>query len=1363
MILYRRLLPDWQLTRNWVFSLLLIVSIAKAQPVHLQSQLSPQIIDVEKGLPQAFVSAVVTDQEGFVWAGTLGGLARYDGQRMLVFAHQARDSSSIANNLITTITQGDDHSLWLLFESGELDCFDTHSGRSQHFPQLARALANLPYEPYIRVDKQQGIWGIIKGQGAFRYDTRKNVLTRFRRQTNQLRSDSLVGLAITNQGNVWLATQRGLSGYNPRTGHITQHTFTLQLNTPPAGLPWGSNLTEVLIGDGDDVIFTDKNRLLFFSPATNQFRSVQLPPSQPRLRTWLATGPKGGIYLILDDTLYRYTSGEGVLPVWHYKPAANEPLLLAGLACTGLSVDKSEVAWLGGNTKGLFRLDLTTTPLQPFTYQTTFCYDAIQTALGLNLSACFNWPFKSIAPSSYSFRMTSDQHRLWMALDREAGYYDTRTRSFSKTIVPLDKSTGATQGTIRGISLAPDGVAWLVRADGTPLYYEPATRRWRSLPINPWNKSLEANYLLADDHDLWVTTVKDGLLRISRSDRTSKLIRFAGSGDNQPNKRLLTLAADPGDPDVLWIGSHQGLIRFNKRTRRYRLFGTDQGLPEATVYTILADQQGYLWLSTNRGLCRFDPVHYNILTLTRSDGLPGQEFNRFHALKFPDGRLAFGGIKGWVLFNPARIVLDQTTPTVALTGLSINNQVVNQYGRYSPLDRPLNYLPDLQLTYQQNYLSVDFAALHYHQPDRATYRYQLKGYDATWIVTRRPAAVYTKLPPGHYVLRVNAANAAGRWSPYVKQLPVLIRPPVWATGWAYGLYGLLAGLLGWSIVRWRVRRERQRQEMILHERQAEDLRQLDAAKTRFFANVSHELRTPITLLVGPLSSVLARQQLDARDEKLIRLASNSAQQLGELVDELLNLTGAEAGQLIVQPQPVLLDDWFQTCMAPFELRARQLAIELTCESVGMANHWVQMDGGKVRQILHNLLTNACKFTSSGGHIMVVIIGGGDQLQFTVRDTGRGIHPADLPHVFERYFQTSQPNTPLEGGTGIGLALSRELVRLMQGTITVDSILGQGSVFSVTLPLTEVPGLTAAIQTTQVAAGDDFPPDSADAPDQTKGVDTSFALPMMAGASLLVVEDNIDLRTYLTAVFAPTFHVIAVANGQAALEQLGAMNQLPVLIIVDIMMPVMDGFQFLEAIKTHPAYRIIPVVMLTARAHSADKLRALRLGVDDYLLKPFKTVELTARVEALLRNQFERRQAYAVVEDSSIAPVYAGSELQKPVDAVSVPPLSASDLAWLERLEVLVNARAGDPDVTADELADELAMSRRTYYRTLNRLTGLTPAQYLSEVRFSQARQLLENRQVTSVKQVAYQVGFRKVSYFSQLYEQRFGKKPSDYL
>ncbi len=1345
-----------------------------------------QVISVEQGLPQAFVSGVVQDDAGFIWLGTLGGVARYDGRQVVPFVHNPNQPTSPRSNIVIWLERGGPNHIWLRYENGKIDRMDTQTGRCQHFPRLDSSLHSLYEDRRLHIDRHGNLWGLSQFKGIFRYDVARNRFTRYRRATHNLVSDTVSTLAEDRQGRIWAISPTGLSQISSNGRSV--HSARFQMPLPGiASMCINDERVRAFVRPNGEIILNNQTHLLFIDPEKLITRSVafasrELAVDQPLLNQ----SDEGSVHLMAGGTLFQYDDRTGITPVLNYRPLYGNQR--GGLQETSICLDRSGVLWIGANIKGLFRVDLAAPRLQAFRYTLEFCSDALQTGLGLNLSSLFSWPFeKPRTASSYFFRTTYDQQgRLWMGMGNEIGYYSFQTRSFTHLPPPNPRPINPARPNafIRGIAVLADNQVWALGQNGILFGYQPSTRRWHT----PFGRTdVEARDLAADSNGFWATTTANGLLHYQTATHTVRSVHFErqpgpvrrgpasrspasrgpasrsdGTADSKDDEPLLSLHQDGSHPDWLWIGSHRGLIGFNKRTGRFRRFTTADGLPNNTVYSILPDRQGYLWLSTNRGLCRFHPVMHTTLTIKQADGLPGEEFNRFHHLKLPDGRLVFGGVEGWVMFDPAQIKPDTTRPVVMLTGLKINNQPLDPIRYPTRVVPALNTLSELRLAHDQNYLTFDFAALNDHQPGQLQYRYKLDGYDPDWTITTQPTIGYTRLPPGEYTLKISAFNSTLGLQSASRQLAVVVSSPPWASGWAYALYALLLGAVGWVVVRFLTERTRERRESAMRQRQADELRQLDEAKTRFFTNVSHELRTPLTLILAPLRGVLNRHRLDPQDEQFLQTADRTAHQMLGLVNELLDLSRLEAGKLDLHPQTILLNELLTDSLTPFAKQAEQLGVSLLSDLPPNEGLWVILDAPKLKRVLQNLMANALKFTPPGGTVTLRATTFDQRLQIAVIDTGRGIPPDDLPHVFDRYFQAQQAGSPHEGGTGIGLAICQELIRLMQGTITVSSSPGQGSMFGVdvrlvitTAPyeLVDEPEPEGQIlDTTSLSASVQRNGEADSILDNTLNTNA-----LKADQLILLVEDNPELSTYLTAVLSPPLPVLKAANGQAALDLLAGLPQLPSLIISDIMMPVMDGFQLLETLKAHPTYRTIPVVMLTARADMTDKLRALRLGVDDYLLKPFDEAELMARVTNLLRNQHGRQTV-------GIPVLPVGAEGSEPVieTAEETTLLSADDLTWLEHLETVTNKRLSDFDLMVDTLADDMAMTRRTFYRAVKRLTGLTPAQYVAEARLHRARLLLETRQVSSVKQVAYAVGYRQVSHFAQLYQQRFGKSPADY-
>lgn len=533
----------------------------------------------------------------------------------------------------------------------------------------------------------------------------------------------------------------------------------------------------------------------------------------------------------------------------------------------------------------------------------------------------------------------------------------------------------------------------------------------------------------------------------------------------------------------------------------------------------------------------------------------------------------------------------------------------------------------------------------------------------------------------------------------------------------------------------------------LIQQQAEELKSLDMAKSRFFANVSHELRTPLTLVLGPVQSALKSGTLDPRNTRLLETARQNGADLLKLVGSLLDLSKLEHGKMVLKESPEPVFPLMQRIISTFESHAAFLGIQLKFFIQAKEDLQLMLDREKLETILNNLLSNAFKFTDKGGNVEVRVADENDTILISVTDTGRGIAPGDLPRVFERFYQSKDKNAPAEGGTGIGLALCRELTALMGGSIRVESKPGNGSTFFVELPKKVVSGerSTETAPDSGKGTADLHTTGSESTPDKTASLPSTTS--STDRPTILVVEDNYSLQDYLHTILSPHFRVEQARNGREALEVLGDGTALPSLILSDLMMPVMDGFQLLENLKGKDATRHIPAIMLTARADVRDRLKALRIGVDDYLTKPFDEEELLVRIENLLQHRTARQE------------LVAASAME---NELSSTILSAADIAWLEQFEAFVRKNLAKDTLSIPTLSHEFAMSESTLLRQLKRLTGLSTVQYLQEMRLDEARRLLEIRSSDSIAQIASKVGYEEVRSFSRIFKQRFGKLPSEF-
>lgn len=526
------------------------------------------------------------------------------------------------------------------------------------------------------------------------------------------------------------------------------------------------------------------------------------------------------------------------------------------------------------------------------------------------------------------------------------------------------------------------------------------------------------------------------------------------------------------------------------------------------------------------------------------------------------------------------------------------------------------------------------------------------------------------------------------------------------------------------------------------EEQAEELQQLDILKSRFFTNISHELRTPLSLILGPIHSILKRGALDKKDEKLLSMAAKNGGQLNELVNEILDFSKIESEKMELQESTVNVYLFLQHLISRFDYLIEEGEIQFEFDYQGDKNEYLLIDKNKLAKVINNLLSNAFKFTPPNGTIKLQVEEIGNALKLVFNDTGRGIHAKDLPHVFDRYYQASNA-TAMTGGTGIGLSMSYQYVKLLGGEIWAESILGTGSTFFVQLPKKVVTRTADAIWDTEVSTG---PSPAAQHVAPLQG--------QVARREILVVEDNADLRIYLSQILSPSFQVKTVQNGQEALSYLQASKQhYPALVISDLMMPLMDGFELLSKLRETSIFSSLPFIMLTARTDLQDKLKALRIGVDDYLVKPFMEEELLARVDNLLRRSRSSEPSKLSKNNTEEEPLIREGNIVR----------SNQDLAWLEALEIILEKHLGNFNLTADFIAGEMLMSRTQLFRKVKKLTGLTVNQYLQEMRFQKARRLLETKAQHSVKSVALTVGFKHIKNFSQRFKERFGRLPSSYL
>ena len=876
---------------------------------------------------------------------------------------------------------------------------------------------------------------------------------------------------------------------------------------------------------------------------------------------------------------------------------------------------------------------------------------------------------------------------------------------------------------------------------------------------------------------LWVGTEQGGLNRFDFQTESFSHFTYApADSQSLSHNTVYAIAADPVEADVLWIGTGGGLNRFDVEAGSFTRF-TEQNsdIPNNVVMGIVDDDQGRLWLGTNGSISRFDAQSHAFVNYDVPGGLQAIPAAPVAAYQSRRGRIFFGGANGFYSFFPDQIGKNPVLPQVVLTQVIASDQPL-------PLNADNATTEPISLRHDRHDLAFDYVALHYSDPAKNQYAYQLEGYDATWRTagTQR-RAVYTNLPPGDYVFRVKASNSDGLWNEEGASLRFTILPPWWRTWWAYAFYGLLlaAGLVAVGQVQRRrlIRRERERamqreleqarqleamnQQLRRHEQQLEDqnrrLLELDQLKSRFFANISHEFRTPLTLILGPLRDMLdeAFAPLPDAQRAQLSLMQRNGQRLLRLINELLDLSRLEAGRLNLRARRANLVPLVKATAQAFASLAHRKKITLQVDAP-REEIMLHFEPEKIEKVIYNLLSNAFKFTPEHGTVEVCIQEDktGGHVEVVVRDTGRGIPIEALPFIFDRFHQVDTSSTREHEGTGIGLALTRELVTLHGGTVRVESEVGAGSTFTVRLPngrahLSDqaIADAEASAETSEAlnergpAAILDASPASENA--LYAGNSPAAGSPPEDAPVILIVEDNEDMRAYLRSHLAADYRIVEAPNGVEGLEQARTLK--PSLVLSDVMMPRMDGYDLCQAIKSDATLHDIPVVLLTAKADEESRIEGLKTGADDYLYKPFHAKALRVRVENLI--EIRRRLRTHFSKQVGVKPAKI--------------TVASADAVFLEDVRRIVEAELHDRHFSVERLAEELHMSPRTLRRKLQALTRLSPSGYIRSMRLERAAQLLA-QQAGRVSEVAHAVGFHSAPHFSRLFQQIYGVAPSHY-
>ncbi len=1336
-------------------NLLLFVLLLSSWMVVAQSYQFKHL-EVSDGLSNNSVNTICKDRDGFMWFGTTTGLNRYDGYTFKIYQHAENDPGSLPDNYITDIVEMPDGRFWVntgrgyvLFDK-EQDCFITD------VTGFMKNLESGGVPEQVFVDREGNTCLSVAGEGYYRYKEGGKRLF-FSYVEHSLPEHGVTQIAECSDGLLLI--------YN--TGLL------VCLDRATLAIKWKSDEIKKYIPAGKTIefsLFVDRDNCIWayslmgiwaYDCGTKSWRTdlTAIWSSRPDVIIHaVAQDIEGRIWVGKDydgiDVLEKET-GKVTSLVAHDDNGRSLP----HNTIYDLYADRDGIMWVGTYKKGVSYYSESIFKFNMYEWGDITCIeqaDENRLWLGTNDHGILLWnrstgkaePFWRDAegqlPNPVVSMLKSKDGKLWVGTFNGGLYCmnGSQIRSYKEGV-----GNALASNNVWALVEDDKGRIWIASLGGGLQCLEPVSGTFETYTSS--NSALLENNVTSlcwvDNNTLFFGTANQGVGMMDMRTREIKKIQGQSGNVKLSNDAVNHVYKD--SRGLVWIATREGLNVYD--TRRH-VFLDLSSVAEAKgnfIAAITEDQERNMWVSTSRKVIRvtvasdgkgsylFDSRAYN-----SEDGLQNCDFNQRSIKTLHNGIIAIGGLYGVNVFAPDHIRYNKMLPNVMFTGLSLFDEAVKvgqSYGGRVLIEKELNDVENVEFDYKQNIFSVSFASDNYNLPEKTQYMYKLEGFNNDWLTL--PLGVhnvtFTNLAPGKYVLRVKAINSDGYVGIKEATLGIVVNPPFWMSWWAYLLYavGLVIVLF---LARYRMlKREREKFHLQQIENEVAKNEEINNMKFRFFTNVSHELRTPLTLIISPLEGML-KETTDELQSTRLQLMYRNAQRLLHLVNQLLDFRKGEMSthQLSLSEGDII--SYVHSVCNSFLLMADKKHIQFSFFS-GIDTFSMAFDADKVGKIVMNLLSNAFKFTPEGGRVTVMIehvAGTPDILEIKIADTGIGISDVDKEHIFERFYQAGHKGVEETTGNGIGLSLVRDFVTLHEGEVKVFDNIGMGSVFVIQFPVKHVETQVQLPEETGMPAGDEEDKEmKEEAREETER--KNFPL-------LLIVDDNEDFRIFMRYSLELQYRVKLAVNGKEAWEMM--QEELPDLVISDVMMPQMDGNELCRLIKQDKRTAHIPVILLTARQNTEAKLEGLQTGADDYVTKPFNMTILVLRIRKLIELSRYHRVTQGMIDP-------APSEIV----------ITSLDEKLIEKAIKYVEDNMSRTELSVEELSRELGMSRVHLYKKLLQITGKTPIEFIRVIRLKRAAQLLRESQL-HVSEVAFEVGFNNPKYFSRYFKDEFGVLPSVY-
>ena len=1290
-------------------------------------------IGVDMGLSHSMVYAILQDRQGFMWFGTQEGLNRFDGISFKVYKKDLLNEGGLQNDAIFALEEDVDGTIWIGTDNG----VSLYDPKYDSFSDLDLILEDgqlgVGVVRSIVSDKEDNIWLALDNKGVFKVDKDKNVQFYSLKDFFGNRGGSIRDIVFDMDGNLWIATyQQGILELDVQTGKVVQILLTDYLkevsDNNVNGLCFFDSET-LLVGTGYGMLEYDlRHNNLNLLVSKNQqgkkifVRDIYVDKDK---QIWLGTEAGGYVYS---------EKGECIAYFAHRQ---NDMYSLSDNAVHSIYQDRDGDMWMGTFFGGV----------NYFT-KSHAQFEKYYPIMGPN----------SIWGKSISEFCEDKEGNIWVGTEDKGLYlFNPKTKTFSKGKVPADNihalfydndklwvgtfseglfvvdlNTGKVKNYLKTSTLESlsdnnvysiykdyIGTIWVGTMTGLHRYNSISDSFVR---VGEMITS-QVNDILEDfDGKLWFATLGQGLFSYDYGEDTWQHIPTVVEGDTVRSRKIICLLEDKSHK--IWLGTEgAGLVCLDKKTNTVvKSYTVTNGLPNNVVYRLVEDADGGIWGSTNYGLFCLKYSDGAIRKYTQSDGLLGNQFNYKSGMMAKSGKLYFGGIKGFVVFNPKELTVKSEFPSIVFNSFQLNNNEVRVGTEDALLERSITYTQQIELPYNKSTFSLGVAILDYSYPTDALCAYKLDGWDTDWITVKQLRRItYSNIPSGNYVLRVKMADKDGRWMDNEAVMKIHVLPPFYLTIWAFICYALLIIVLFYYVYRRQMRLIDKRKEQMFERLQREKNKELYDAKIAFFTNITHEIRTPLSLIKIPLEDLIKKINKTDESYDSLKIIQKNTNRLLKLVNELLDFRRVEAKDIQVSFMHVDLVEIIRETVNRFSPTAKIQDIEFL-ENLPEKELYADVDVEIFTKILSNLLNNALKHSLT--YIKVCLYEEGERFRLSVSNDGDKIPEDQVERIFEPFVKLDENSL----GAGIGLAFVRSLVESHEGTICVD-VNDDAVTFILTMPLSQsmVVSLEKTKETVPVVE-EPFEPLVVKSDDRKV---------------ILLVEDNEEFQLLMAEQLKNEYRILRATNGKDALDVLGTHKV--DLVISDIMMPVMDGMALCKEIKEDLRYSHIPVVLLSAKMDLHVRLDGMKLGADEYIIKPYSIDYLRVRIENLMNNRNKIKEAYRNSPESLVGDIAC----------------SKADEEFLNKLVEKIHQHLNESELNVDSLAQMLNMSRATLYRKLRNVSELTPNEFIRLIRLKKAAELLKQREYR-VNEIAFVVGFNSVSYFAKCFFKQFGVLPKDY-